>query len=197
MLYGRDAERSAIAALLNAARDSRSGVLVLRGQAGVGKSALLRDAVAQASDMQVLETRGVESEAELAFAGLHQLLWPVLGQVDGLPPPQATALRAAFGLEHARGEERFLVAVAVLGVLAEAAERRPVLCVLDDAHWLDEASAGALVFVARRLEAEGVVLLFAARDEDPRRLDASGLPQLEVGGLDRAAVAALWRSVRP
>jgi DNA-binding CsgD family transcriptional regulator len=191
MLYGRDAERSAIAALLNAARDSRSGVLVLRGQAGVGKSALLRDAVAQASDMQVLEARGVESEAELAFAGLHQLLWPVLGQVDGLPPPQATALRAAFGLEHARGEERFLVAVAVLGVLAEAAERQPVLCVVDDAHWLDEASAAALVFVARRLEAEGVVLLFAARDEDPRRLDASGLPQLEVGGLDRAAVAAL------
>jgi type II secretory pathway predicted ATPase ExeA len=134
MLYGRDAERSAIAALLNAARDSRSGVLVLRGQAGVGKSALLRDAVAQASDMQVLEARGVESEAELAFAGLHQLLWPVLGQVDGLPPPQATALRAAFGLEHARGEDRFLVSVAVLGVLAEAAERRPVLCIVDDAH---------------------------------------------------------------
>jgi DNA-binding NarL/FixJ family response regulator len=180
-----------MAALLDAARDSRSGVLVLRGQAGVGKSALLQDAVAQASDMQVLEARGVESEAELAFAGLHQLLRPVLGEVDGLPPPQAAALRAAFGLEHARGEDRFLVAVAVLGVLAEVAERRPVLCVVDDAHWLDEASVGALVFVARRLEAEGVVLLVAARDEDLRRFDAAGLPQLEVGGLDRTAVAAL------
>jgi DNA-binding NarL/FixJ family response regulator len=191
MLYGRDAERSAIAALLNAARESRSGVLVLRGQAGVGKSALLRDAVAQASDMQVLEARGVESEAELAYAGLHQLLRPVLGQVDGLPPPQAAAVRAAFGLQHARGEDRFLASVAVLGVLAEAAERRPVLCVVDDAHWLDEASASALSFVARRLEAEGVVLLIAARDEEPRRLDTAGLPQLEVGGLDRAAVAAL------
>ena len=100
-------------------------------------------------------------------------------------------MRAAFGLEHARGEDRFLVAVAVLGVLAEVAERRPVLCVVDDAHWLDEASVGALVFVARRLEAEGVVLLVAARDEDLRRFDAAGLPQLEVGGLDRTAVAAL------
>jgi DNA-binding CsgD family transcriptional regulator len=191
MLYGRDAERSAIAALLNAARDSRSGVLVLRGQAGAGKSALLRDAVTQAADMQVLEARGVESEAELAFAGLHQLLRPVLGQVDRLPPPQATALRAAFGLQQGKGKDRFLVSLAVLGVLAEVAEQRPVLCVVDDAHWLDEASASALGFVARRLEAEGVVLLFAARDEAPRRFDAAGLPELEVAGLDRVAVAAL------
>src|ERR671910_754920 len=154
MLYGRDAERSAVTALLDAARDSRSGVLVLRGQAGAGKSALLQDAVEQASDLQVLEARGIESEAELAFAGLHQLLRPILGQVDGLPGPQATALRAAFGLEQGRVEDRFLVSVAVLSLLAEAAERRPVLCVVDDAHWLDEASANALIFVARRLEAE-------------------------------------------
>ena len=121
MLYGRDAERSAVTALLDAARDSRSGVLVLRGQAGAGKSALLQDAVEQASDLQVLEARGIESEAELAFAGLHQLLRPILGQVDGLPGPQATALRAAFGLEQGRVEDRFLVSVAVLSLLAEAA----------------------------------------------------------------------------
>jgi DNA-binding CsgD family transcriptional regulator len=191
MLYGRDAERSAVTALLDAARDSRSGVLVLRGQAGAGKSALLQDAVEQASDLQVLEARGIESEAELAFAGLHQLLRPILGQVDGLPGPQATALRAAFGLEQGRVEDRFLVSVAVLSLLAEAAERRPVLCVVDDAHWLDEASANALVFVARRLEAEGVVVLFAARDGDPRRFGAVGLPELEIGGLDGVAVAAL------
>src|ERR671914_442073 len=191
MLYGRDAERSAVRALLDAARNSRSGVLVLRGQAGAGKSALLQDAVEQASDLQVLEARGIESEAELAFAGLHQLLRPILGQVDGLPGPQATALRAAFGLEQGRVEDRFLVAVAVLSLLAEAAERRPVLCVVDDAHWLDEASANALFFVARRLEAEGVVVLFAARDGDPRRFGADGLPELEIGGLDGVAVAAL------
>src|SRR5215207_8010024 len=191
MLYGRDAERSAVTALLDAARDSRSGVLVLRGQAGAGKSALLQDAVEQASDLQVLEARGIESEAELAFAGLHQLLRPILGQVDGLPGPQATALRAAFGLEQGRVKDRFLVSVAVLSLLAEAAERRPVLCVVDDAHWLDEASANALVFVARRLEAEGVVVLFAARDGDPRRFGAVGLPTLEIGGLGGVAVAAL------
>jgi DNA-binding CsgD family transcriptional regulator len=192
MLYGRDAERSAVTTLLDAARDSRSGVLVLRGQAGAGKSALLQDAVEQASDMQVLEARGIESEAELPFAGLHQLLRPILGrQVEGLPGPQATALRVAFGLEHGRGEDRFLVSVAVLSLLAEAAERRPVLCVVDDAHWLDEASANALVFVARRLEAEAVVLLFAARDGDRRRFGAVGLPELEIRGLDRVAVAAL------
>ncbi|HEX8134552.1 MAG TPA: LuxR C-terminal-related transcriptional regulator, partial [Actinomycetes bacterium] len=156
-----------------------------------GKSALLRDAVTQAADMQVLEARGVESEAELAFAGLHQLLRPVLGRVDRLPPPQAAALRTAFGLQQGRAEDRFLVSLAVLGVLAEVAEQRPVLCVVDDAHWLDEASASALSFVARRLEAESVVLLFAARDEAPRRFDAAGLPELEVAGLDQVAVAAL------
>jgi DNA-binding CsgD family transcriptional regulator len=191
MLYGRDAERSAVTALLDAARDSRSGVLVLRGQPGAGKSALLQDAAEQASDLQVLEARGIESEAELTFAGLHQLLRPILGQVDGLPGPQGTALRAAFGLEQGRVDDRFLVSVAVLSLLAEAAERRPVLCVVDDAHWLDEASANALVFVARRLEAEGVVMLFAARDGDPRRFGAVGLPELEIGGLDGVAVTAL------
>ena len=137
MLYGRDAERSALATLLDAARDFRSGVLVLRGQAGVGKSALLQDTVEQAAGLQVLEARGIESEAELAFAGLHQLLRPVLDQVDSLPAPQARALRGAFGLEEGNGDARFLVSVAVLSLLAEVAERRPVLCVVDDAHWLE------------------------------------------------------------
>ena len=166
-------------------------MLVLCGPAGVGKSALLRDAVERADGMLVLEARGVESEAELAFATLHQLLRPVLGQVDALPHPQAKALRAAFGLEQAAGDDRFLVSVAVLSLLAEAAERVPVLCVLDDAHWLDEASANALAFAARRLEAERVAMLVAARDGGLRRFDAAGLPELKVGGLDRVAVGSL------
>jgi predicted ATPase len=191
MLHGRDAERSVIAALLDGVRASRSGVLVVRGRAGAGKSALLEDAVEGAADMQVLRACGIESEAELAFAALHQLLRPDLHRVDGLPPPQEQALRAAFGLEQGVGEDRFLVSVAVLSLLAEAAEKGPVLCVVDDAHWLDEASANALVFVARRLEAERVALLFAARDGDIRRFNASGLPELEIGGLDRAAVGDL------
>jgi DNA-binding CsgD family transcriptional regulator len=191
MLHGRDAERSIIAALLDGARASRSGVLVVRGRAGAGKSALLQDAVEGAADMQVLKARGIESEAEFAFAALHQLLRPALHQIDGLPPPQAKALRAAFGLEQGAGDDRFLVSIAALSLLAEAAENGPVLCVVDDAHWLDEASANALVFVTRRLQAERVALLFAARDGDIRRFNASGLPQLEIGGLDRAAVGDL------
>ena len=190
-LYGREAERSAIQALLEAARASRSGVLVIRGPAGVGKSALLRDAIEWADGMLVLEARGIESEAELAFATLHQLLRPVLGRIDALPRLQARALRAALGLEQGSIDDRFLVSVAVLTLLAEAGGQLPVLCVLDDAQWLDEASANALVFVGRRLEAEGVVLLFAARDGDRRRFDGAGLPELRAGGLDRAAVASL------
>jgi DNA-binding CsgD family transcriptional regulator len=166
-------------------------VLILRGPAGAGKSALLRDAVERADGMQVLQARGVESEAELAFATLHQLLRPVLGQVDALPHPQAKALRAAFGLEQAAGDDRFLVSVAVLSLLAEAAERVPVLCVLDDAHWLDEASANALAFAARRLEAERVAMLVAAREGGLRRFGAAGLPELKVAGLDRVAVGSL------
>src|SRR4051794_12587168 len=144
----------------------------------------------RADGMQVLEARGIESEAELAFAGLHQLLRPVLGRLDALPQLQVRALRAAFGLQQGSGD-RFLVSVAVLSLLAEAAEQLPVLCVLDDANWLDEESASALVFAARRLEAERVALLFAARDGDLRRLDAAGLPEVRAGGLDRAAVGSL------
>ena len=137
-LYGREAERSAIQALLEAARASRSGALVIRGPAGVGKSALLRDAIEWADGMLVLEARGIESEAELAFATLHQLLRPVLGRIDALPRLQARALRAALGLEQGSIDDRFLVSVAVLTLLAEAGGPLPVSCVLDDAQWLDE-----------------------------------------------------------
>jgi predicted ATPase len=187
LLYGRDAERSRIGALLDGARESRSGVLVIRGEAGAGKSALLEDARERASGMQVLSGGGIESEAQLPFAALQQLVRPILGCVETLPEPQAGALRGALGLEAGGGDDRFLVSLAVLSLLAEAAERRPLLCLVDDAQWLDDASADALVFVARRLEAEGIVMLFTAREREVRRFEVSGLPELQLGGLDSLA----------
>jgi hypothetical protein len=195
VLHGRNAERSALAGLLDEAWASRSGVVVLRGSPGVGKSALLDDTVAHASGMRILRTRGVESESELPFAALHQLLRPVWPLVDRLPLPQATALRVAFGYEFGPRDgpssERFLISLGVLSLLAEAGEQQPVLCVVDDAHWLDDASAQALLFVARRLEAERVALIVAARDGDGHGFDAPGLPELTLGGLPAAAAARL------
>src|SRR5262249_20914625 len=149
-------------ALLDGARVSRSGVLVLVGEAGIGKTALLDDTRERAADLQILTARGVEAEAELPFAALHQLLRPALGDVGALPPPQADALRSALGFADGTGAERFLAFAACLSLLSELAERGPVLCLVDDAHWLDEASADAFRFVARRLDAEGIVMLFAA-----------------------------------
>jgi DNA-binding NarL/FixJ family response regulator len=191
MLYGRDAERSRIGRLLDGARESRSAVLVVRGEAGVGKSALLEDARAQAAGMRVLRGRGLESEAQLPYAGLHQILRPILGDVDRLPLPQARALRGALGLESGAGDEWFLVSLAVLSLLAEAAEHGPVLCLVDDAHWLDDASAESLLFAGRRLEAEGIVMLFAARDGDLRSFEAPEFEDLRLTGLDAESAAAL------
>jgi DNA-binding CsgD family transcriptional regulator len=191
VLYGRDAERDRIGALLKAARASQSGALVLRGEPGVGKSALLDDTRERAGDMHVLSARGVESEAELPFAALHQLLRNALGHVDALPAPQANALRAALGLADAAGYERFLVSAACLSLLSELSEKRPVLCLVDDAHWLDTASAEALLFVARRLEAEGIVMLFGAREGEARSFEARDLPSLTLHGLEGEAAATL------
>ena len=188
---GRDAERGLIDELLDAARGSRSGVLVIRGEPGVGKSALLEDAREQAKDMRVLSSRGVESEAQLPFAAVHQLLRPVLGSVSKLPEPQAHALRRALGREEGGGDDRFLVSVAVLSLLAEAAERRPLLCLVDDAHWLDDASADALAFAARRLEAERFVMLFAAREGEIRFFRGPALPELSLETLGPEAASAL------
>ena len=183
MLYGRDVERTAIKTLLDGARLGRGGVLVLRGQAGAGKSALLNDAVAAAPEMLVLRATGVESELELPFAALHQLLRPALSHIERLPARQANALSVAFGLVANGQDNRFLISVAVLGLLDELTTESPVLCVIDDAHWLDEASAIALAFVARRVEADRIALLFAARDGDVRQFSAPGLPELPVDGL--------------
>jgi DNA-binding CsgD family transcriptional regulator len=191
VLYGREEERAQIWALLEAARASRSGVLVVRGEAGIGKSALLEDARDRATDMHVLRAWGVESESELPFAALHQLLRPALSHVDRLPAPQAAALSSALGLRENGAGERFLVFAACLTLLSELAERRPVLCLVDDAHWLDASSSDALQFVARRLEAEGIAMLFAAREGDVRSFAADGIPSLAVGGLEAEAASEL------
>jgi DNA-binding CsgD family transcriptional regulator/tetratricopeptide (TPR) repeat protein len=194
VLLGRDRECTAIDDLLERARASRSGALVLRGEAGIGKSALLEHAVKRAEGMRVLAGSGIEAESELPFAGLHQLLWPVLDRADDLPEVQASALRGAFGLSPDRVEDRFLVSVAVLGMLTAVADDAPLLCVVDDAHWLDEASADALVFAARRVQADPVALLFGAREGEARRFDAPGLPDLHLAGLGDAEAGALLQT---
>src|SRR3954468_9617657 len=146
------------------ARAGQSGALVLRGAAGIGKTALLEYAVELASDLTVLRAVGVEPELELAFGALHQVCAPILERLDGIPAPQRDALRVTFGLSEGRAPDRFMVGLATLSLLSEAAETRPVLCGVDDAQWLDRASAQALAFAARRLLAESVVMLFASRE---------------------------------
>lgn len=168
---------------------------MLRGEPGVGKSALLEEMLSGSHGMRVLRTRGIESESPLAFAALHRLIRPVSSLVECLPAPQTRALRTVFGEAEPAGgpEDRFMVFLAVLSLLAELAEREPVLCVIDDAHWLDDASAAALLFVARRLEAERVALVFAAREGGPRRFDSGELPDLPITGLDAHSAEALLR----
>jgi hypothetical protein len=182
VLAGRDAELASIDALLDAARAGRSGALVVRGIAGSGKSTLLAAAAQNAADLRMLRTSGVESESPLAFAALQRLLWPLRARFDALPGPQRTALRAALGEAEGEGD-RFLAFLGTLNLLADAAEEVPLLVVVDDAHWLDEASAAALLFVARRLQAERVALIFAVRDGESYRFDADDLGTLTLGGI--------------
>ncbi|WP_043466762.1 helix-turn-helix transcriptional regulator [Kitasatospora sp. MBT66] len=166
MLYGRERERAAVDALLDGARGGRSGVLLLRGEPGIGKTAVLEYAVAAAGDgFRVVRATGVEYEAELPFAGLSLLLSSGLDRLDALPGPQRRSLEGAFGLgEPAGGADRLLTGLATLGLLAELASEQPLLCVVDDVQWLDRSSLDALLIAARRLQAEGVALLLAARD---------------------------------
>jgi DNA-binding CsgD family transcriptional regulator len=193
MLIGRAAETAAIERLLTAAREGRSGVLVLRGEAGIGKSALLAHAAEQADGFTILRGVGVEVESELPYAALHQILRPVLGRLGLLPQPQGAALRAAFALSDETVGDRFRVSLAVLGLLADAAEERPVLCLVDDAQWLDGASTDALLFATRRLEAERIALLFAARDDERYPFRAEGLEDLRLAPLEQSAANALLR----
>jgi DNA-binding CsgD family transcriptional regulator len=191
-LRGRASERALLDDVISAIRAGESRTLLIHGEAGIGKTALLSYVVDSAPGMRVLRAAGVESEMELAFASLHQLCAPLLDAVDRLPPPQRDALRIAFGLAAGAAPDRFLVGLAVLTLLSEAADERPLICIVDDAQWLDRVSATILLFVARRLLAEPVGLLFAAR-EPVAGLDA--LPALEVVGLTNGDARALLRTV--
>src|SRR6266699_7352273 len=173
--------------VLAAVRDGLSGLLVLRGEAGVGKTALLDWAAGQAGDMQVARVAGAEAEMDMGFAGLHQLLVPFLGGLEGLPAPQRQALGSAFGLVAGPPPDRFLVGMAALTVLTDAAAAGPVLCLIDDAQWLNQVSIEVLGFVARRLYADGVGMVFAAREMEEQALVLAGLPELTVGGLGEEA----------
>jgi DNA-binding CsgD family transcriptional regulator len=179
---GRTTERDRVSQLLDTVRGGESAVLVVRGEAGIGKSALLDNCAGQASGFRVARIAGMQSETELPFAGLHQLCAPMLTQVDKLPDPQKNALRVAFGLASGGPPDRFLVALAVLSLLAEVAQKRPLLCVIDDAQWLDAASGQVLGFVGRRIVAESVLMLFAVR-ERAAHYHFAGLPEIVLHGL--------------
>jgi DNA-binding CsgD family transcriptional regulator len=194
MLSGRRAECDRLDRVLEAARSGQSGVLVLRGEAGIGKTALLAYAAERAGDCRLLRAAGAESEMELAFASLHQLCAPLLDGIERLPSPQQAALSTAFGLSAGTPSDPFLVGLAVLTLLSDVAQGRPVVCLVDDAQWLDGVSAQVLAFVARRLEAEAVVLVFATRD-DPESDELSGLPDLLLDGLADADARGLLTSV--
>jgi AAA ATPase-like protein len=187
-LRDRRPECEVLDRLLDAVRAGESRALVVRGEPGVGKTALLDYLVGHASGCRVVRAAGVESEMELAFAGVHQLLTPMLDRLQRLPAPQRAALRAAFGLGPGPAPDRFLVGLAVLSLLADVAEEHPLLCLVDDAQWLDHASAQVLGLVARRLAAESVGLVFAARVPGE---ELAGLPELVVEGLEEADARAL------
>src|SRR4051794_8427387 len=186
----RASEREILDRLLAQVREGQSAVLVIRGEPGIGKTALLRYAARHASGFRVAQVTGAEAEMELPFAGIHQLCAPLLDQLDALPQPQQDALNVALGLASGDVPNRFLVGLAVLGLLSAAAEERPLLCLVEDAQWLDDASGVILGFVARRLLAESVALVVAVR-EPKIRDDFDGLPELLLRGLGEEDARAL------
>ena len=191
MLVGRSRETEAVDRLLEAARTGKSGVLVVRGEAGLGKTAMLDYAAAQAAEMTVLSAVGVEAESDLAFAGLHQILRPILSRIEELPSRQAAALRSAFSLSSETVDDRFGVSLAVLGLLADAADDRPVVCLVDDVQWLDGASVDALLFAARRLDAEALGILLTIRESHGGSDLAAGFAELRLSALGRSEAREL------
>jgi DNA-binding CsgD family transcriptional regulator len=179
VLRGRASELAKLDELLAAAREGRSGALVLRGEAGIGKTALVDYVAAGHGGARILRTEGVEAEMELPFASLHQACLTLLGDVDRLPDPQREALQTAFGLSSGPRPDPFLVGLAVLTLFSDATEAQPLVCLVDDAQWLDRSSAQVLAFVARRLDAESVLMLFAERDSD-QASELTGLPELRL-----------------
>jgi hypothetical protein len=194
VMQDRLSERETLDRLLDTVRKGASRVLVVRGEAGVGKTALLEFAGERASGCRVARAAGVQSEMELPFAGLQQLCAPMLDRLERLPAPQRDALRTAFGLGAGEPADRFLVGLAALSLLADVAEDRPLVCLVDDVQWLDRASGQAFEFVARRLFAESIALVFAVRTSSDEQ-ELIGLPELIVDGLRNGDARALLGSV--
>ena len=189
---GRRSEREELERLLDAVRAGESKALVLRGEPGVGKTALLDHVADKATGFRVARAVGIQSEMELAFSALHQVLAPMLDRMERLPGPQRDALRTCFGLSPGPPPDRFFIGLAMLNLLSDVAEVQPLLCLIDDEQWLDEASAQVFGFVARRLQAESVALVFAARTPSER---STGLPELVVQGLGDEDARALLDSL--
>jgi len=194
VLVGRAVERSRVGRVIDEARGGRCRSLVVRGEAGIGKTALLEQAEAEADGLRVLRVAGIESEAEIPFAGLQVLLAPFSDRFDALPGPQAQALRAAFGIGTSAGE-RLTVGAAIVTLLADLAEEQPLLCLIDDAHWFDQSSIDALMFAVRRLHTDPIAIIFVARDGD-RPFPATGVDSITLQRLDKTDSARLLADVR-
>jgi DNA-binding CsgD family transcriptional regulator len=197
MLLGRERERREIESALARARSGTSATLALVGEPGIGKTALLEYASGQATGMQLLRARGIQSEAQIPFASLLELLRPALVMLERVPKPQAIALEAALALRPARAQERFAVGAATLSLLAAYAEQAPVALLIDDAHWLDDSSAQALLFAFRRLVADPIAVLIAVREDEPSLLDGADLTTMRIGGLSGNDAATLMPDLAP
>src|SRR5690242_6979231 len=195
-LVGRQDELQQLADLIGRARAGDSGILVIRGEAGIGKTALLAAAIGDTFELRTILVSGAESEMELAYAGLQQLCSPILAHLDGLPDPQKNALRVALGLREGPAPDRLLVGLAVLTLLGDAGAKRPTICIIDDAQWLDRAPLQALTFAARRLLADPVVMIFASRTPGIGP-DLHGIPELNLRGLAHLDARALLSEVMP